>query len=161
MKFTHAKLIAISGLIWFAAGFFLLNIGFGLLLGNFDATAHFLFLDKLSQSAGGFQQASLLVIATALGIGYLKGKYVLGKSARQGAERILSFPNPTSIKNIYSKKYYILLASMVGLGMSIKYLGLPNDVRGAIDIAIGAALVNGAVVYFRLAAGIKSCGNAA
>ena len=89
------------------------------------------------------------MVAVCLMIGYLKGKHVLGKSAVRGIERIRAFPNPTSLGNIYSAKYYVLLAIMIGLGLSIKYLGLPHDVRGAIDVAIGAALINGALIYFR------------
>ena len=40
---------------------------------------------------------------------------------------------------------------MVGLGALIKVLNLPLDVRGAIDIVIGSALINGAMIYFRSA----------
>lgn len=101
--------------------------------------------------AGGMEEGALILIAVSLLIGSLKGKYILGKSAKQGVARILSLPNPSSLKNIYSKKYYFLLGGMIALGISMKYIGLSPDIRGFVDVAIGSALINGAVSYFRMA----------
>lgn len=159
-KFSHATLIAVSGFIWLAIGGFLLSLGLRLILGSIQPEfayfeKHLPLLDNLTPIFGGIEQAALLLIAFCLMIGYFKGRYVLGKSARRGVARLLTFPNPTSIGNLYSSKYYLLLGAMVGLGMSIKYLGLPNDVRGAVDVAIGAALINGAMIYFRLAYAVR------
>lgn len=160
IKFSHATLTAVSGFIWLAIGGFLLSLGLRLIVGSIQPEfayfeKRFPILDTLAPYFGGIEQAALLLIVLCLLIGYLKGRYVLGKSARSGVARLLTFPNPTSIGNLYSTKYYILLGGMVGLGMSIKYLGLPNDVRGAVDVAIGAALINGAMIYFRLAYAIR------
>jgi len=38
----------------------------------------------------------------------------------------------------------------MGLGMGIRYFGVPVDVRGLIDVAVGSALINGAMLYFRV-----------
>lgn len=153
LKLSHRALIIISGIVWFVIGFYLLNLGLNL-IATADPAAQegYPLLNRLASLFGGIAEAGIAVIAVGLLIGYFKGRYVLGKSARKGVERIATFPNPTSLANIYSKKYYILLGSMIALGISIKLFGLPNDVRGMVDIAIGAALINGAVVYFRLAA---------
>ena len=113
--------------------------------------AHFPLLHSIAPYFGGKEQTATILIALGLLIGFFKGRFILGKSAKRGVERICSFPNPTSLSNIYSAKYYILLGGMVGLGMSIKFLGLPNDIRGLVDVAIGAALINGAMIYFRSA----------
>jgi hypothetical protein len=40
---------------------------------------------------------------------------------------------------------------MMMLGMIFRYLPIPIDVRGFIDLAIGSALMNGAMLYFRAA----------
>lgn len=152
IKMSHTALIYISGLIWLIIGFFLLQLGLKLLMGTLlpeRMGEGFPLMEALAPYIGGIEQAAMMLIAIALFIGYAKGKYVLGKSAKRGVERILSFPNPTHLSNIYSAKYYILLGAMIGLGMSIKYLGLNHDIRGFIDVAIGAALMNGAMIYFR------------
>ena len=148
-------MIILSGLIWFGAGFYLLQLGLSLLLTGVNVSTelstNFPLINFLSEHLGSGEIAALILIAVALCIGYFKGYYVLGKSAHRGVARILTFPNPAPLSRIYSAKYYILLAFMMALGVSIKYLGLDNDVRGFIDAIIGSALINGAMVYFRLA----------
>lgn len=155
MKLSHKKLIVLSGLVWLAIGIYLLQMGLGFLVGGLQASAtgegHLPMVKFLSQYVGGMEIAVLIVVMAALYIGYFKGRYVLGKSAKRGVERIQSFENPAPIKNIYSAKYYIIIGSMVALGISIKYMGLSNDVRGMVDVIIGSALVNGAMIYFRMA----------
>lgn len=156
MKLSHKTLILLSGMIWMVIGCFLLSLGLGFILesveiGRTKFEGNFPLVDSLMPYLGGLEQAALILIVFGLFIGYLKGRYVLGKSAVKGVQRIQTFPNPTELSNIYSKKYYILLGTMVGLGMSIKYLGLSSDIRGVVDVIIGSALINGAMLYFRLA----------
>jgi hypothetical protein len=151
-KLSHRSLIIISGLVWFVVGCGLLQLGLSFLMQTVQANPIELqgsLSAYLGSLLGGVQEAVVLLIGIGMLVGYFKGRYVLGKSARAGINRILSLPNPTPLSSIYSAKYYILLAGMVGLGMSIKFLGVPLDVRGAIDVAIGAALINGAMVYFQ------------
>jgi hypothetical protein len=147
MKCSHAVLAYISGAVWLAVGIFLMQLGISLLLTEVPATSH-LFLGYFAAAMGDLPTASACVIAMALYIGYLKGKFVLSKAANKGVARIKSLPNPVSVTSIYSRKYYVLLLGMMGLGMVMKVLGLPNDLRGAIDIAVGAALISGACSYF-------------
>lgn len=154
LKVSHATMITISGAIWLAVGLMLLRIGVNLLLPPVNPEMEPFYLplgESLAPYFGGLKGALLGLMLFALVIGYLKGRFVLGKSARKGVERILAFPNPVSIVQIYSPKYFILLAVMVLLGMAIKYSGLPNDIRGAIDVTIGIALLTGALIYFRYA----------
>jgi hypothetical protein len=154
-KLSHRTLIIISGLVWLGVGCFLMVLGIRFL----NETTHawtfspssFPLLGFFASYVGGLEEGAMVLIVMSLLIGFLKGKYVLGKSARQGVMRILEMPNPSPLKDIYSKKYYILLALMIGLGMSMKYLGLSTDVRGFVDVAIGSALINGAMCYFRMA----------
>lgn len=154
LKVSHATLITISGAIWLGVGLMLLRIGVNLLLPPATQEAeqfHLPLVQSLAPYLGGLRGALVGLLFLALVVGYLKGRFVLGKSARKGVERILAFPNPVSILQIYSPKYFILLAGMVLLGISIKYMGLPNDIRGAIDVTIGIALLTGALIYFRYA----------
>ncbi len=158
MKLSHTKLIVLSGLIWFAIGVYLLQLGLGLLLGTLHAGADVPtpLIHTLSPWIVTAQTAVLGLILLGLFIGYFKGRYVLGKSAKRGVSRILSFPSPVPLSKIYSLKYYLLLGLMVGLGVSIKFLGIHNDIRGFIDVAIGAALINGAAIYFQCAQTAKA-----
>lgn len=158
LKLSHRSLIILSGLIWFAVGCGLLQLGLNLLIDhaqNFSDGRQSGLLSSLVPFFGGREEAAAAVIACALFIGYFKGRYVLGKSARKGIERILQLPNPAPLHWIYNARYYLLLALMIGLGLSIKFFGLPGDIRGGIDVAIGAALINGAIIYFQYAFQLK------
>lgn len=156
LKMSHKTLIIFSGLIWLAVGCFLLPLGLNFLLQavqntHLQAGYHYPLLDFFTSFTSNVENAVVVLIAIGMLIGYSKGRYVLGKSAQNGVRRIRSFPNPMELKNVYSPKYYILLGLMIGLGISMKYLGIPADIRGVIDVAIGGALINGAMIYFRLA----------
>lgn len=152
MKLSHAALIFISGMVWLGVGCFLLPFGLHLMMAGAEGAGqgnYYPLLSFLSSYTGSAEQAALLLIVICLFIGYLKGKKVLAKSVHRSVRRIEGFANPTSITKIYSGAYYLLFASMIGLGFLIKFFGLSHDVRGAVDIAVGAALINGAVLYFK------------
>jgi hypothetical protein len=149
-RYNHKTLIIIAGSIWFAIGAFLLNMGLRFLVeSGSQLHAPLPLLSFFAPLIGGFQQASLFLIVLGMLIGFFKARYVLKRSVDRMVNRINSFPEPILITQIYNLPYYILLGSMILLGVSIKYLGVPYDIRGMIDVAIGAALINGAMLYFR------------
>jgi hypothetical protein len=158
VRLGHVAAIIFSGSIWFVIGFFLLSKG----LNFVTAAAHFGELGltsplmiRLSLLVGGAQSAALLLIAAGLMIGFFKGRYVLAKSVRKGVQRIIALSEPIALHRVYNMRYYVLILIMVGLGMSMKWFAFPPDVRGMIDIAIGSALMNGALIYFRMAAEVR------
>ena len=154
MQFTHRQLIAFSGIVWILVGIALLNVGLKFLLNpalSSGMMANQWILPTLKQWLGSQEGAALSLVVTALGVGYMKGKHVLAKSARQGIQRILQLSNPASIFSVYSAKYYILLGCMMGIGILMNVFNVPTDLRGWVDVAVGAALIQGSVVYFKQA----------
>jgi hypothetical protein len=151
-KVSHVTLIAISGLVWLGVGAMLLPLGLNFVVGSLlheNAAQPHPILHFLSPYAGGLDQAALIWIAIMLFVGFLKGRRVFAKAVQRSVGRIHTLPNPVSISKIYTPGYYLLLASMVLLGFLVRWT--PQDLRGGIDIAIGSALINGAVLYFRAA----------
>lgn len=150
-KVSHTTLIVISGLIWLGVGCLLLSLGLNFLVASFlkDQTSAHPLLDLVAPYLGGVEQSALFLVVVGLLIGYLKCRYIFSKTVQKGVDRILQLPNPVSISQIYTKKYYILLGSMMVLGFLVKFVAL--DIRGTVDIIIGAALINGAMLYFRRA----------
>lgn len=155
MKLKHNTLIFLAGLTWLIIGVFLLSLGIHFILETIRTPL-------LTQIAGRFSiaffvekftsdrtQAILWILCFSLLVGYLKGKMVLAKSVHRQIKRIDSLQNPAHLKHLYSKGYYLLVALMICLGMVLRFLPITLDTRGAIDMAIGAALINGAVLYFR------------
>lgn len=156
LHFSHRTLITISGLIWFSVGGMLLYKGLNFLVAASKADGGSLWLNHLATLVGGLELAVIVLVAIALLIGYLKGTRVLAKSADKGSNHIQSLPNPAPVHKMYKPGYFVLLAVMVGLGVAMNVFSVPLDVRGFVDTAVGAALVNGSMVYFRKAVMLKA-----
>lgn len=151
-KMSHAALIFLSGFVWLAVGCFLLPLGLNFIVDSLlkeNAAQPHPVLNFLAPYVGGIDSAALVWISFALFIGFLKGRKVFAKSVQRSVSRILTLPNPASLSKIYTPAYYILLGSMVLLGVLMRYT--TQDIRGGVDVAIGAALINGAMLYFRQA----------
>lgn len=92
----------------------------------------------------------VFLMGVSLFIGFIKGRFVLRRTVLRVSSRILSLPLPIRIKDVYSLSYVCLIGSMMGLGVVFRFVPLPLDVKGMIDVAVGAALIQGALFYFRL-----------
>jgi len=139
-------------MVWFVIGVFLLQLGLRLLTGLLLPEANYSSMfSSMANMFGSYENSVIVLILAGLMIGFWKGRVVLAKSVNRVVNRIRSFEEPTSIAKMYSLPYYLLLLSMIGLGMAIKFFQVPMDIRGAIDVAIGAALINGSMLYFRQA----------
>lgn len=148
---THRNWIAISGFIWLAIGSFLLYKGLRFISEGALAADSLCF--RLQGLCGSPQQAGTVLIAIGLLLGFLKGRMVLSKAVKRVALRILSLPLPIRAAAVYGPSYWILIAAMIGLGVLLRFLPIPVDLRGLIDTAVGSALINGAMLYFRAARG--------
>lgn len=153
MKFSHASLIALSGLIWLAIGAYLMPLGLNFLIQAAALPSHAPLMKAILPVVETYDKASLLLVAAALFIGYFKGRVVLGKSVRRSTSRILALPNPAPLSQVYDWKYYLLIGLMVLIGLAFKFA--PLDIRGFVDVTIGSALINGAMLYFRAALEVR------
>lgn len=151
MKFRHSTLIVISGLTWLAIGSYLLFLGLTLLLNSTldQSDKIYPIVSNLAPYVGGTEQVGLFLAALFLGVGYMKSKYVLSRTVLRTLTNICSSPNPSGLGTVYNRQYIMLIGAMAMLGAGIKFLQLPDDIRGSIDIAIGSALINGSVLYFK------------
>ncbi len=152
LKLRHSYLLFLSGLLWMVVGCFLLPLGLNFIVEALlkkNADNYYPVLHFLSPYVGGNESAALFWISVSLVLGIIKGRSVFAKSVQRSVVRIQALPNPASITKIYSPMYYLLLGSMFLLGFLFKFA--PLDVRGGVDIAIGCALIQGALLYFRQA----------
>jgi hypothetical protein len=85
-----------------------------------------------------------------IAVGFLKGRFILKKTAERIAERIFSLQTPFSLFSIYPASYWLLLGGMIALGGMMKLA--PPLIRGFVDTAVGCALVTGSIFYFKLSA---------
>jgi len=145
-------MIFLSGLVWLAVGCWLLPLGLNFVVSTLlDKNVNMSrpVLDGLAPYFRGVESAAMIWIAICLMIGCLKGRFIFAKTVNRGVQRISKLPNPAPLSQIYPLSYYILLGSMVFLGFLVRYA--PLDVRGGVDVIIGTALINGAMLYFRQA----------
>ncbi len=151
-KMTPLVLLVLSGMIWLAVGCVLLPLGLNFIvetLLNENRHGFYPVLSFLSPYVGGLDPAALLLIACALVVGFLKGRYVLAKSVQRSVHRLSTLPHPIPLSQLYPLSYYLLLGSMFLMGYLVRFT--PLDVRGGIDVTIGSALISGAFLYFRQA----------
>lgn len=154
LQMRHSSYIFFSGLLWFFIGFLLLSKGINLIvysINDANLASNFSLIEPLSFYTGGKEKSALVLISVALLVGFVKARFVLIKTVKRVVARILSLTIPIKLSQLYSPGYLILLASMVLLGISLRFLPIPQDLRGTIDLTIGAALMNGALLYFRFA----------
>lgn len=145
----HRGWIAFSGFVWLCPGLWLLFKGLRLISEAAHRTDSLCYAFK--DSFGSPEQAATVLIAIGLLLGFLKGRIVFAKTVQRISLRILSLPLPIRFFSVYPPVYWILIGSMVLMGMALRFSPLPVDARGLIDVAIGSALVNGAMLYFRSA----------
>jgi hypothetical protein len=102
MKIKQGFAIVLSGMIWMGVGVMLLIKGFSLLLHPVAGKSSLLlpYFDAFSVSR---EQASLVLVASGLVLGFLKGRLVLAKSASRVLKRITSLPNPLPITKMYGR----------------------------------------------------------
>lgn len=128
----HRGWIIFSGSVWVVIGLLLLYKGLQFL--------------QLAQT-----ERKSLYMAIGLMIGFLKGRFLLVRSVQRVVRRIISLPEPIRLKDVYAPSYFLLVLAMMGLGILLKFLPIQFEVRGLIDVAVGSALTNGAMFYFRVA----------
>lgn len=150
MALSKRAWLVISGIQWFAMGAMLLIKGLRYLTSLLEpGAAQAPLAQSLVSVTGSLQQAVLCLISVALLIGFIKGRMVLSKAVGRIADRIEAQGDRLTLKQVYDQRYYFILAIMMGLGFLMRSLHLPLDIRGGIDVAIGSALINGSLLYYR------------
>ncbi len=147
MKAKHW--IVVSGFSWLVIGVYLMYKGLNWVTLAMMQPETPALLQWLKQLAGSLQQGALVLICLSLLVGFIKGRMVLSKTVNRIVDRLYSLQDPIPFANAYDRKYYVILASMMGLGLLFRVLPIAFDIRGAIDVTIGSALINGSMLYFR------------
>lgn len=157
MRIGHIAGIMISGAIWLLIGVLLTYKGVVLLAGAvvmFSQTQGPLmsFLHHLFHHV---ERSGMILVFAAIVVGQLKGTFVLAKTVKKSVKRLLLIPSPIHLKDLFPWKYLMLIGLMMGLGITLRVLSIPSDVKAFIDLAVGSALISGAFLYFRQASILK------
>jgi hypothetical protein len=150
----HRRCIALSGFLWLAIGFSLLYKGLHLISAAAFQTDTLCF--AWQGVFGTPHQAATVFMGFGLLLGFIKGRLVLSKTVQRVSKRIASLPEPVRLSDAYSRSYWLLIGAMMALGMLFRFLPIPIDVRGIVDVAVGSALLNGSLLFFRAARAVES-----
>lgn len=150
MKKSAQFWIVCSGVIWFAVGIFLLLIGVKrVVFSSIEGASHSALFAEMAKMLKSRERSALILVTAGLLLGFMKGRFVLSKTVIRVVGRIRTLPEPIGFFDVYSLGYFALIASMMFLGMMMRWLSVPSDIHGVIDIGVGSALMNGAMFYFR------------
>ena len=150
MTLSKRTWFIISTITWLGIGIMLLMKGLRLTVAAAEQPAGTTpLLKALVSFTGNPRQGSLLIICLGLFIGFIKGRTILAKTVSRIADRINQHSEGLSLQQAYDKKYWIILGLMMGIGVLFRVLPIPQDIHGGIDVAIGSALINGAMLYLR------------
>lgn len=150
----HQHWIFLSGLLWFVAGMMLLYKGL-----------HFIAIGRLSCHSlshalsflfGTQERTNSILLCLFLSLGFFKGRLVFKKTVDRLTKRVCSLVEPIRFSQVYPISYWGLIGVMMLFGMGLKYAPIWIDLRGYIDVTIGFALVQGAMLYFRNARAITT-----
>jgi hypothetical protein len=147
MKLSPKAHLTIAGLLWTVVGAGLLTMG-GVFWFHFPYLG---FLDREHLAIGGL----------AMGIGLVKGIFVLDRTANRVIERVetLSEPNPLkSIGQMFGVKTIALILAMMGIGVVLRIAGVSFEIRGLIYLAVGVALLWSCRRYWQAAIGRGALG---
>jgi hypothetical protein len=148
MRLSRLNGIRVYGLLWLGAGLMLMSKGMPLLVKS-AIREELPLISFLKPFTGSSEQAAMVLVLFSLVLGLLKGRLVLAKAANKMMARLSAFSDPVSIGQLFTLRYCLILSVMILLGISLRFFHLPFDIHGMIDLAVGSALINGALVYFR------------
>lgn len=150
MRLSKTALIVCSGLLWFLVGTMLMIKGLRWIVLPIREGGDLLLARTLCSKGGSKEQAAIVLILLALIVGFVKGRFVLAKTVARVTKRIESLPDPAPVGEVYGMQYLLLIGGMMGLGISLRWLPIPCEIKGMIDVAVGYALMHGGLTYFRL-----------
>ena len=107
-------------------------------------------LDPAALSAANVTLSTALIAGIiGLLIGFGKGRFVLSKTSTKNIERLNALSEPLPPRHVYSKRSWIVLSVMVLIALSLNTGLIPLAVylRGAVNLAIGFALIISSLTY--------------
>ena len=140
MRVSTKTLEKLAGCVWLAVGGMLAWRGIKMIFGLSD----------------DIERAGVSAIVMSLGIGawigYLKGRYVLSRTARRNLRRVRGLAEPR-IWNVFSARFLVVIALMIGLGAGLRWMARQGWLGGhagvgGIYFGIGTALLISSLVYF-------------
>ncbi|HET9035031.1 MAG TPA: hypothetical protein VFN45_02460 [Myxococcaceae bacterium] len=92
-------------------------------------------------------EATPAVVVAALAVGAAKGRFVLRRTARRNVDRLAGLSESQRPIHVYGTRSWMVIALMTALSVGLTVGGVPPLWRGAVNLAIGAALAISSLGY--------------
>jgi hypothetical protein len=152
LKVNHRYMGCIAGIVWLVVGSLLLRKGIFLIstaaMEGADPSSPYPLFHGLMVLVGDSAKVVLALLSVAILIGYAKGRLILMRAGERIISRIASLRAPISIFRLYGRRDCLMMLSMMGLGMVMRFLEVPIEIRGFILVAVGTALIQGSLAIF-------------
>lgn len=138
----------LAGVMWLGIGLLLLSRGLNylkLLMANHDT---FVLFDSIGAKAISTDMKSYALVSLGIVMGFFKAHLTLKKMVEKNFVRISNM-DKVSLFKIYPLNSWLIIFFMMGMGMSLRLLPIPRDIYSLILIAVGSALIQGGIFYFR------------
>lgn len=148
MEVGKKNAIKLCSAIWFVVGSFLLWKGLFLLAGNLQLLEmkSLPILRFVARYTRDLEQSVMTLIAAGLLLGFIKGRLALKRVVKRTTDRMRE---RVALRDLFARRDFILIGFMMLLGMSMRFLPIPIDVRGFVDVVVGSGLINGAMLFVR------------
>ncbi len=90
-----------------------------------------------------------LYLFAAIFVGYFKGSRIMDRVMKKNLRRLRTIPQPSPLYRVYSKPTYFVIVFFMALGMCLRFAGLYPPLYASILLAVGVAMVWGAVTGIR------------
>jgi protoheme ferro-lyase len=92
----------------------------------------------------------IFLVAVGLAFGIYKGWDILAPVSRRNLLRLRRLPQPSPVWMVFGRATWYIILLMMVLGMSLRFLPLPDGLRAGVLIAVGTGMLIGAANYVRL-----------
>ncbi len=124
-------LIVLAGLVWVGAGIWLTWMA----------------VSWLIEYEGDM---ALIFVILGLVVGFIKTKFVFNRLVSSNLQRIHSMEGKGFIFAFITPKSYVLIISMILIGMLLRNSSLPREYLSIIYMGVGLALIISGLKYFRV-----------
>jgi hypothetical protein len=133
VRLSPRRLAWLAFALWLLGGVMLCSLG----------TSRLLQAEKEGVAPGLIALGAVISLA----IGMAKGRFLLSKTASRNIERLGGITENLRPIRVYGARSWIVISLMAAISLALNLRGVPPFWRGAVNLAIGAALVTSSLNY--------------
>jgi hypothetical protein len=132
VRLSYKPMMMLAFALWATGGLMMIRRGIELLGG--------LELDTTTLAIG---------VVAALVIGFVKGKFILGKASIRNILRLQAMETPQKPIHVYPLRSWVTIGIMLLISIALSVFGAPLFTRALVNLGIGMGLLVSSLLYLR------------